>query len=94
VARKVGLRLERRAHKNGGDVLVFGADLLRVVPAAPQRLAEWRQVHNAIIPTSPLTEPEVAERADRHHLTVAYVGDALVGCATVRPPGGGPARPR
>lgn len=29
VAEKVGLRLERRVFKNGGDALVFGADLLR-----------------------------------------------------------------
>ena len=27
VAAKIGLRLERRIHKNGGDALVFGADL-------------------------------------------------------------------
>lgn len=88
VAQHIGLRLERRVSKNGGDALVFGADLLRVVPAAPDRLAEWRQVHNEIIATSPLSEDEVAERSGRHHLTVGYVGDTLVGCATVRPPSG------
>ena len=88
VARKIGLRLERRVFKNGGDALVFGADLLRIVPAAPDRLTEWREVHNQIIPTSPLSQEEVAGRATRHHLTVAYVGDSLVGCATVRPPAG------
>ena len=27
VAQKIGLRLERRVYKNGGDALVFGADL-------------------------------------------------------------------
>ena len=88
VAQKIGLRLERRVFKNGGDVLVFGADLLRVERAAPDRLREWRKIHNQIIPTSPLSEEEVAERATRHHLTVAYVGDTLVGCGTVRPPVG------
>lgn len=88
VAENIGLRLERRVHKNGGDALVYGADLLRVVGAAPERLAEWREIHNAIIPTAPLSEREVAERATRNRLTVAYVGDALVGCATVRPPAG------
>jgi RimJ/RimL family protein N-acetyltransferase len=88
VAQKIGLRLERRVFKNGGDALVFGADLLRIVPAAPDLLAPWREIHNQIIPTSPLSEHEVAERATRNHLTVAYVGEALVGCATVRPPAG------
>ncbi len=88
VAQKIGLRLERRAVKGGGEVLVFGADLLHVRPAAPDRLAEWREVHNEIIPTAPLSETEVAERATRHQLTVAYVGDTLVGCATLRPPAG------
>jgi RimJ/RimL family protein N-acetyltransferase len=88
VAQNIGLTLERRVHKNGGEALVFGADLLRVVPAMPDLLAEWRRVHNEIIPTSPLSEVEVAERATRHDLTMAYVGDTLVGCATVRPPAG------
>ena len=88
VAHKIGLRLERRAFKKGGDVLVFGADLLRVEPAAPDRLREWRQIHNEVIATSPLSADEVAERATRNHLTVAYVGDTPVGCATVRPPVG------
>jgi GNAT superfamily N-acetyltransferase len=59
---------------------------LRIVPAAPDLLAEWRAVHNEIIPTAPLTEEEVAERATRHLLTVAHEGEVLVGCATVRPP--------
>jgi RimJ/RimL family protein N-acetyltransferase len=27
VAQKIGLQFQRRAFKNGGDVLVFGADL-------------------------------------------------------------------
>ena len=69
VAHHIGLRLERRAVKNG-EVLVFGADLLRVLPVAPERLAAWREVHNEIIPTSPLSQDEVAERATRHRLTV------------------------
>jgi RimJ/RimL family protein N-acetyltransferase len=88
VAQKIGLRLERQVFKGGGDALVFGADLLHVVPAAPDRLAEWREVHNEIIPTAPLSEDEVAERATRNQLTVAYVGDTVVGCATLRPPVG------
>ena len=88
VAQKIGLRLERRVFKGGGDALVYGADLLRIVSAAPDLLGEWREIHNQIIPTSPLSEPEVAERATRNALTVAYVGEHLVGCATVRPPAG------
>jgi RimJ/RimL family protein N-acetyltransferase len=88
VAQKIGLRLERRVFKNGGDALVYGADLLRVVPAAPDLLSPWREIHNQIIPSSPLSEQEVAERAMRNDLTVGYVGDRLVGCATVRPPAG------
>ena len=88
VAKKIGLRLERRAHKSGGEVLVFGADLSRVSPAAPDHLEAWRRVHNEIIPTAPLTRVEVVERAERNHLTVAHVGDTPVGCGTVRPPVG------
>jgi RimJ/RimL family protein N-acetyltransferase len=88
VAQKIGLSLERRVVKGGGDVLVFGADLLRVLPAAPERLAEWRVIHNEIIPTAPLSESDVAERSTCHDLSVAYVGDGVVGCATIRPPVG------
>lgn len=88
VAAKVGLRLERRSFKNGGDVLVYGAALLRVAPAAPDLLDRWREIHNEIIPTSPLTEDEVAERSTRNQLTVGYLGNQVVGCATVRPPVG------
>ena len=60
---------------------------LRIVPAAPDHLEEWREIHNAIIPTAPLSADEVAERATRNRLTLAYDGDVLVGNATVRPPG-------
>lgn len=59
---------------------------LQIVPAEPDLLAEWRAVHNEIIPTAPLSADEVAERATRHLLTVAHEGETLVGCATVRPP--------
>jgi GNAT superfamily N-acetyltransferase len=61
---------------------------LQILRAGPDRLTEWRSVHNEIIPTAPLSEDEVRERAGRHLLTVAYDGDTLVGCATVRPPTG------
>ncbi|MGW7524718.1 N-acetyltransferase family protein [Streptomyces sp. NPDC054783] len=49
-------------------------------------LGHWQYVHNVIIPTHPLSLEEVRERARRHHLEVAYLGDDLVGCSTVRPP--------
>jgi ribosomal protein S18 acetylase RimI-like enzyme len=60
---------------------------LRIVSATPGLLEEWRAIHNAIIPTAPLSADEVAERATRNQLTLAYDGDVLVGNATVRPPG-------
>lgn len=59
---------------------------LRILPAAPDRLAQWRAIHNEIVPTAVLSEAEVEERATRHLLTVAYDNETLVGCATVRPP--------
>jgi len=58
-------------------------------------LKDWQHVHNAIIPTHVLSLDEVRERAQRHHLELAYLDDeggegdeggALVGCSTVRPP--------
>jgi GNAT superfamily N-acetyltransferase len=58
---------------------------LDIVPATGPLLDDWRAIHNAIIPTAPLSVQEVAERATRHRLTVAYVGGGLVGNATVRP---------
>jgi GNAT superfamily N-acetyltransferase len=52
-------------------------------------LADWRFVHNTIIPTHQLSLEEVRERAKRNHLEVAHLGDTLVGCTTVRPPAEG-----
>ncbi|MET8040365.1 GNAT family N-acetyltransferase [Micromonospora sp. NPDC005215] len=48
--------------------------------------SDWQYVHNLIIPTSPLSVDEIRARADRNRLNVAYHGDTLVGCSTVRPP--------
>lgn len=59
---------------------------LEVRPARGDRLEDWRAIHNAIIPTAPLSAAEVAERAGRHRLTLAYRDGELVGNATVRPP--------
>lgn len=46
-------------------------------------LDDWRAIHNAIIPTDPLSADEVAERSTRNRLTLAYADDILVGNATV-----------
>jgi GNAT superfamily N-acetyltransferase len=59
---------------------------LRIISAAPDCLSEWRAIHNEIIASHPLSDLDVKERAAKHVLTVAYDADALVGCATVRPP--------
>ncbi|GEB54660.1 GNAT family N-acetyltransferase [Streptomyces gardneri] len=50
------------------------------------QLADWRTVHNTIIPTAVLSLDEVRERAGRNRLDVAYLGEVAVGCSTVRPP--------
>lgn len=49
-------------------------------------MLDWQSVHNEIIPTDPLSLEEVRERVGRNVLEVAYDGDVLVGCSTVRPP--------
>ncbi|MET7398949.1 GNAT family N-acetyltransferase [Dactylosporangium sp. NPDC005572] len=46
---------------------------------------DWRHVHNVIIPADALSADEVRERIGRNRLHVAYRGDTLVGCTTVRP---------
>jgi ribosomal protein S18 acetylase RimI-like enzyme len=63
--------------------------LLPAGPASPRR--HWRELHNLIIATSPLSDAEVEERAGRNHLEVAYLNDVAVGCSTVRPPADGAA---
>ncbi|MFB7939775.1 GNAT family N-acetyltransferase [Streptomyces sp. NPDC056049] len=66
-----------------------GCGVLRVVPAAGEREpADWRAVHNAVVPTAVLSEAQVRERAGRNRLEVAYLGGVAVGCSTVRPPDG------
>ncbi|GAA1629807.1 hypothetical protein GCM10009744_17280 [Kribbella alba] len=49
-------------------------------------LLDWQHVHNLLIPTAPLSLDDIRERAQRNVLEVAYVGDVLVGCSTIRPP--------
>ncbi|MFG3191865.1 GNAT family N-acetyltransferase [Streptomyces omiyaensis] len=62
---------------------------VRVVPVAGGReSADWRAVHNTIVPTAVLSADEVRERAGRNRLEVAYLDGVAVGCSTVRPPDG------
>ncbi|MFC0551405.1 GNAT family N-acetyltransferase [Planotetraspora thailandica] len=51
-------------------------------------IEDWRHVHNVIVPPAALTLDEVRERVRRNRLEVAYLGDVVVGCTTVRPPEG------
>jgi|SRR5437868_901125 len=46
---------------------------------------DWQLVHNAIIPSDPLTLEEIRERAQHNLLEVAYLDTTLIGCTTVRP---------
>ncbi|MEV6113131.1 GNAT family N-acetyltransferase [Streptomyces sp. NPDC052109] len=62
------------------------SDLRIQQPDDDVTLGDWRYVHNEIIPTHLLSLDEVRERAQRHHLEVAYLGGVVVGCSTVRPP--------
>lgn len=57
-------------------------------PDDEARLADWQHVHNVIVPPAAMSLAEVRERVRRYRLEVAYLGDALVGCTTVRPPTG------
>ncbi|MET9255661.1 GNAT family N-acetyltransferase [Streptomyces sp. NPDC003717] len=67
---------------------VAGAGLRIEVVAGPGMEAEWRAVHDAVVPPAALSEDEVRERAARYRLVNAYLGDVVVGCSTVRPPAG------
>lgn len=62
---------------------------LRIVRVDDTTLVDWQYVHNTIIPTAALSLTEVGERARRNRLAVAYLGEVLVGCSTVRPPAPG-----
>lgn len=55
-------------------------------PDDEARLADWQHVHNVIVPPAAMSLDDVRERVRRNRLEVAYLGDALVGCTTVRPP--------
>jgi len=74
----------RRIHRFPGSV-TDPAPLLVVPADTAVRRRDWRHVHNAVIPTDPLSDGDVQERAGRNRLEVAYRGTELVGCSTVRP---------
>jgi N-acetylglutamate synthase-like GNAT family acetyltransferase len=60
---------------------------LRIVPVTDDAtVLDWQRVHNEIIPTALLSVDDIRERTTRNVLEVAYDGDVLVGCSTVRPP--------
>jgi GNAT superfamily N-acetyltransferase len=60
---------------------------LRIVPVVDDAtVLDWHRVLNEIIPTAPLSAADIRERLTRNVLEVAYDGDVLVGCSTVRPP--------
>ena len=57
---------------------------LRIEVVNDASIEDWLYVHNRVIATAALTEREVRERLTGSLLTVAYVGNDVVGCATVR----------
>lgn len=64
---------------------------LRIVPVSDVdevALEDWRLVHNLIVPPAAMSLDDVRARSGRFRLEVAYLGDTLVGCSTVRPPAG------
>ncbi|GAA1500627.1 hypothetical protein GCM10009827_006980 [Dactylosporangium maewongense] len=72
--------------------MVAAMSSLRIGPVTDDAtLEDWRLVHNAVVPDAAMSTDEARERVGRYLLEVAYDGDVLVGCTTVRPPeaGGG-----
>ena len=61
-------------------------DVRFVEVADEQPVADWQHIHNAIIPTDPLSLDEVRERSGRHRLELAYLDQDAVGNSTVRRP--------
>ena len=61
-------------------------DVRFVEVADEQTVADWQRIHNAIIPTDPLSLDEVRERSGRHRLELAYLDHDAVGNSTVRRP--------
>ncbi|ASN28538.1 GNAT family N-acetyltransferase [Streptomyces pluripotens] len=51
-------------------------------------IEQWRHVHNMIVPPAAMSLEDARVRQGRYRLENAYLGDALVGCSTMRPPVG------
>ncbi|MGW7262178.1 GNAT family N-acetyltransferase [Streptomyces sp. NPDC054842] len=49
-------------------------------------IRDWRYAHNLIVPGDVLSLDDVRDRTGRNRMEVAYLGDVLIGCTTVRPP--------
>ncbi|MFI8391018.1 GNAT family N-acetyltransferase [Streptomyces sp. NPDC085540] len=49
-------------------------------------IRDWQYAHNLIVPGDVLSLDDVRARTGRNHMEVAYLGDVLIGCTTVRPP--------
>lgn len=71
----------------GDTGFLHPVSILRIEqPDDEARLKDWQHVHNVIVPPAAMSLDDVRERVRRNHLEVAYLGDVLVGCTTVRPP--------
>jgi len=76
-----------RLTSRGPDRFPAPVPTLRIEqPDNEARLKDWQDVHNVIVPPAAMSLDDVRERVRRNHLEVAYLGDVLVGCTTVRPP--------
>lgn len=83
------MRIEIEVYARRGAVATGAGPALRIEPVAGDAMVEeWRHVHNVIVPPAAMTPDEARERAGRNRLANAYLADVLVGCSTVRPPGG------
>ncbi|MGQ4438205.1 RidA family protein [Streptomyces violaceoruber] len=88
------MRIEIEVYARRGAVATGAGPALRIEPVAGDAMVEeWRHVHNVIVPPAAMTPDEARERAGRNRLANAYLADVLVGCSTVRPPGGGAQSP-
>ncbi|MFJ6614457.1 GNAT family N-acetyltransferase [Streptomyces sp. NPDC091289] len=59
---------------------------LRIRAVDDASIRDWQYVHNLIIPGDVLSLDDVRARTGRNRMEVAYLGDVLIGCTTVRPP--------
>ncbi|MYS52154.1 GNAT family N-acetyltransferase [Streptomyces sp. SID6013] len=83
------MRIEIEVDARRGTVTAGPAAALRIAAVDGDAMVEeWRHVHNVTVPPAAMTPDEARERAGRNRLANAYLGDVLVGCSTVRPPGG------